>query len=558
MVTTLVYVSRLGENVRDQGLNQFDGQLMIRPISDFEAVPIRGVVGREPFFSPDGKWIGYFVKQQLQKVSLAGGPPVTVCNIPQGGRGASWGPDNTIVFATNVPGSGLLRVSAAGGEPTAVTTPDKARGEMFHLYPSFLPGRDAVLFTVVAGTVAAPRTEVDVVDLRTQQRKTLLEGGAPSMYLSSGHLVYGVRGAVLAVPFDVKNLAVTGDPVPVLDDVTTVSGNPIEVMMFGVARTGALAYLASGSRDAVTPARSLVWVDRHGREEPTGAPSRTYQSVRLSPDGTAAAVSIRDQQRSDVWIWEFGRKTVRRLTFDPRGSIFPLWTPDGRRIVFTSSRAGANNIYWQAADGTGTVKRLTTSANGQAAHAMSPDGKTLILQENNPSIDIRFLRMDEAISKAGQAPSEPLIQTPALEAGGEVSPNGRWLAYFSNESGQAQVYVRPFPNVEGGRWQVSTDGGSEPLWSSSGRELFYLDSDGNLIAVPVQIAPSFGMGNPVKIVEGDWHVEAAPVRHYDVSRDGQRFLMIKEERASEKAPPSTSINIVLNWGEELKQRVPTK
>ena len=282
---------------------------------------------------------------------------------------------------------------------------------------------------------------------------------------------------------------------------------------------------------------------------------------RLSPDGTRVALDVRDQDQ-DIWIWDLAREALTRFTFDAAQDGYPVWTPDGRRLVFASDRTGQLNLFWQAADGTGTVDRLTESPNQQRPSAFSPDGTRLVFREDRPtanavtngqvgSVQGRDLAL---LAVAGQQPVEPLVHTRFLEANGEISPDGRWLAYQSNESGQDEIYVRPFPEIDRGRWPISTGGGSRPLWAPHGKELFYLGPSGAVMSVPVQGGSTFTAGNPTKLFEGYFLGGGASGRTYDVSPDGQRFLMIKELGGSAVAP---TIVVIQNWTEELKAKVPT-
>jgi serine/threonine-protein kinase len=473
----------------------------------------------------------------------------------------------------NEPQGGLLSVPAGGGEPKVLTRPDIAKGENVQfLFPSILPDGRAVLFTMVPpGQVE--NGQVAVLDLKTGQRKTLIRGGSHAEYVDSGHLVYAAAGTLRAVRFDLARLEVVSDPVPVVEQVMTTAAGEAN---FSVSRGGTLVYVsggAAGTQQVVTP-RSLVWVTRQGREEPIKAPPRAYAVPRLSPDGTRVALDIRDQQ-SDIWSWDLGRQILTRLTFDPALDMSPLWTPDGRRVIWTSTRASGNpNQYWQAADGTGAVERLTTNVNAQFPTSISSDGTRVAFYEvaTGTAIDVGVLTMDgpstagpSTPAVAGQRRTEPLIKTTAVELNAEISPDGRWLAYQSNESGQSEVYVRPFPNVNGGRWQVSPGGGTRPAWARGGRELFYLDRNNLLTAVPVQTtASTFSAGNPTKILDTRYYagstVLGIDLRGYDVSPDGQRFLMIKENAPTEQTSTTmpASMVVVLNWFEELKARVPTK
>jgi serine/threonine-protein kinase len=299
----------------------------------------------------------------------------------------------------------------------------------------------------------------------------------------------------------------------------------------------------------------LVWVDRQGREAPIKAPPRAYTYPRLSPDG--ARVAFNDGM--DIWIWDVARETLTRFTFDPGMNQYPVWTPDGRRLLFRSGRSGPPNLFSQAADGTGAVERLTESPNEQAPYSVSPDGNRLVFRE-----DVRATGQDlKVLTLQGDRRAEPLVQTAFNERNAEISPDGRWLAYQSNESGQEEIYVRPFPDANSGRWQISTSGGRVPLWARSGKELFYVAPDGAVLGVRVEVAggASFRAGTPAKLVEGRYYTGSAagtPGRTYDVSLDGQRFLMIKVAVSIDAASVPREIVVAQNWFEELKRLVPTK
>jgi eukaryotic-like serine/threonine-protein kinase len=532
-----------------------DAQLMVRAIDQLEPIALRGITNAGfPFFSPDGKWIGFFTgaSGELRKVSITGGPPITLCRYQGTPRGATWGADGTIIFATNDVATGLLSVPAAGGDPKVLTKPDGAHGELDHVMPALLPDGHAVLFTITSAG-GNDTAQIAALDLKSGRIGTLVRGGTDGQYVDTGHLVYASGGSLRAMRFDAARLEVLGDPVPVVDQVVTLQTGAAD---FRVARQGTLVYVAGGSTGG-TVTRSLAWVTRDGREEAINAPTRGYTIVRLSPDETQVAVDIREPQGGNIWIWNFSRQTLTPLTFGSSTDTIPIWTPNGRRIVFSSGRAGPPNLFWQASDGTGTAERLTTSVYIQAPTAFSPDGKTLVVQESRPKTgpDLMLLRMD------GARQTEPLIQSEGSDLAGEVSPDGRWLAYYSSESGRSEVYVRPFPNVNDGRWQISNAGGTRPAWSKDGRELFYVFTRANLLsvmAVAVQTTSTFSAGNPTRLFDGPWYAVQAG-RTFDVSRDGKRFLMIKEPTlGGGDRSASPTITVVVNWTEELAARIPSK
>ncbi len=531
------------------------GQLMVRALDRLDGLPVPGVTNaRAPFLSPDARWIGFFtgVSGELKKVSIAGGAPISLCRVTGSPRGASWGPDETIVFATNEPTTGLFRVSAGGGKPEVITTPESTKGvEEDHLFPSVLPGGRAVLFTIASASNTAALGQVAVLDLKTGRIKTLIRDGSQAEYVETGHLIYATAGTLRAVRFDLAKLEILGDPVPVVEQVMTAGTGAAN---FSVSPNGTLVYVPGGAGTQVSVTRSLVWVTRQGREQPIAAPPRTYNYASVSPDGTRVALAIDDQEH-DIWTWDLARQTLTRLTFDPGRDWYPAWAPDGRRIVFTSARGGPFNLFSRPADGTGTDERLTTSSHVQFGPSFSPDGTRLVFTEVMPDTgeDLMWLPIDPSTGlSAGR--TEPLLQTKFAERNAQISPDGHWLAYEANESGQEEIYVRPFPKVGGGRWQISSGGGNVALWARGGRELFYRNGN-SMMSVSVQTTPAFSAGNPRKLFEG---YNFGFGRSYDVSRDGQRFLMIKDNLSGDQSTTTASMVVVLNWLEELKQRVPVK
>jgi serine/threonine-protein kinase len=517
-------------------------QLYVRPLDRFEATPIPGTEGAEtPFFSPDGQSVGFFADGKLKRVSLSGGAPFTLCSA-SANRGGSWGPDDTIVFTPYNLFSGLFRVSAGGGTPKRLTVPDPKKGELSHRWPQILPGGKAVLTTIwTSSTFGA--AQIDVLSLETGERRTLVEGGVYGRYVPSGHLVYARAGGLLAVPFDLKRLEVTGPPLPIVEGVamTAITG----AAEFGASADGSLAYVPGAEMGTE---RTLAWVDRKGAAQPLPAHPGGYWGPRLSPDGQRVAVAIVGPNPG-LWLCELARGALLTRLIETRAGIsYPIWTPDGKRLTFSNLLGAETNLYTMSADGSGGPERLTTSENYQSPGSWSRDGQVLAFTEADPTTgsDIWVQNLK------GEHKPQPFLQTPANESGGMFSPDGRWLAYQSDESARWEVYVRPFPG-SGAKVQISTEGGVEPVWARNGRELFYRNGDKMMVAA-VETKPVFTAAKPRLLFEG--HYEASPESlpaNYDVSPDGQRFLMIK---ASEQEQASTQINVVQNWFEELKRRVP--
>ena len=540
------------------GASRGIAQLMVRATDQLQPVPLRGATGTRPFISPDSRWVGAFTSGSLlRKTPIAGGATVTVCRVSGTTKGATWGPDGTIVLATSTAGDGLFSVSDSGGEPKVLTTVDAGRGEHDHWFPSFLPGGRALLFTVTSGPSTPEtraNTQVAVLDLQSGEHKMLIQDGSQAEYIDAlpgstdgGYLVYATDGALRAVRFDPVRLEVLSDPVTVLEQVLT---KPSGAADFSLSRQGTLVFVTA--REVAGTVRSLVWVDRKGREEAINAPARAYGVVRLSPDGALAALDIRDQQ-DDIWIWSFARQTLTPLTFEHSDNN-PIWTADGRHIIFRSARSGGPNLFRQSADGTGTAERLTTTPISQTPKAATPDGKRLLFTavgDETSANDLHVLFLDE------KPRTEPLIQTAFLKNDPSISPDGRWLAYESNESGRPAVYVRPFPNVNEGRWQVSSGVARQAQWARDGRELFYLEGAGFLTSVRVETKPAFAAGKPTRVLDRLYYSSNGPWT-YDISPDGQRFLMLKDAPPSDTNSAPASVVVAVNWIEELKSRIPPK
>ncbi len=502
-----------------------------RPLPDTEE-------GTQPFFSPDGDWVGFKGHNSLKKVSLRGGPAITLCDAPTF-RGATWTTRGTIVFTPTFE-DGLWQVSERGGRPTPLTTRDRVRGENSHRWPQILPDGRTVLFTIRHGG-DFDDAEVAVVDLETGERRTLFTGGTFARYSPTGHLVYGRQTALLAVAFDLARLRVSGSPFPVLGGIVAYQDSG--TANFSISQNGSLAYVThhEGAAD-----RSLVWVDEHGLASPVLAARHGYQGVRVSPDHGRLALSIVDGADPGIWIYDLARGTLSRATPD-RGNDHAVWHPDGH-IAFTSTRSGPWNLFSQQPDATGEAERLTTSPHWQWPTSWSPDGRLLAYTEVDPTTnpDIWVLERDGGRRHV-------FVATPARETNAVFAPDGRWLAYVSDESGAREVYVRPYPGP-GARWQVSAGGGGQPMWHPSGGTLFYRSGD-KMFAVSVATQPRFIAGKPRLLFEGKYwksFVHHAP--EYDVMPGG-RFVMIRD---SERAASPTEIKIVLNWFDELARRAPLR
>jgi Tol biopolymer transport system component len=528
--TLLAYVAR------QDGMQQ----LYLRTMDSLEARPIPGTEGAiEPFFSPDGQWLGFFAGGKLRKVSVSGGAALTLSDAVNS-AGASWGSQGMIAFAPAADLSPLQQVPETGGTPQALTRFDK--GEVTHRWPDFLPGGKAVLFAGGGNVNYFTDAHVAVQAVGTGERRNLNQGGTNPRYVSTGHLVYAQGGNLMAVPFDSKRLEVIGAAIPVVEDVlqSTASG----AAQYSISTTGSLVYVSGAVQSAQC---KLVWVSRNGEAQPLVAPAHAYLGPRVSPDGRRVAVAIQEQE-AQIWQYDLARETLTRLTFEGNNNVAPSWTPDGKRIAFISNSAAPQNIFWLLADGSGGMERLTTSQYTQVPMSWSADGQMLAFLEVNPSTgyDIWVLHM-------GERKPEPFLRTSFNESVPRFSRDGHWLAYISNESGRYEVYVQPFPGP-GGKWQISTEGGTEPVWNPNGRELFYRSGD-KIMAVDVATQPGFAAGTPRKLFEGPYLPSPLTNPNYDVSPDGQRFLMLKPSESAEAAP--TQINVVLNWFEELKQKVPT-
>jgi len=510
-------------------------QLNLRAMDSLDARPVPGTEGSfNPFFSPDGQWLAFGAAAKLKKVSVSGGgAPIT---LGEGGGdvvGASWGPRGVIVFAI---GAGPLNEVADGGGTSKNLTQIGNFGGIGHRWPEYLPDGSGVLFS--SGTFAFADPEGLVYSAATREQRTLVKGATHLAYVSPGYLTYVQAGNLMAAPFNLKTLQTTGPAVSLVEGI--LQGSLSGVAHYSVSATGTLAYIPGGLQ---TGQRRLVWVNRNGTEQLLPAPVRDYDFPQLSPDGQRIAVEVSGQ----LWLYDIARDTMTRFTFDGSQNDSPAWTRDGKRILFRTNRDGPPALYWQLADGSGGAEKL--NAMGGIARSWSPDGQTLAFSLNSPKTrrDILTLRLSDHTVK-------PFLQTTFTEGAPQFSPDGRWIAYVSDESGGPNIYVQPYPGP-GGKYQISTDAGTEPLWNRNGRELLFR-SGMKMMAVDVTTQPTFSAGKPRVLFEAQYLTSPFPLTGmaYDASPDGQRFLMVKETEVTS----ANQIVVVQNWVEELKRRVPIK
>jgi eukaryotic-like serine/threonine-protein kinase len=520
--------------------NRKDGNgLYLRPVDSLNSKLLPGTdQGRSPFFSPDGQWIGFVANSTLKKISRDGGAPITICDAPFF-AGASWAPDDSIIFVPVFP-SGIWRIPASGGKAVQLTKPDHERGEIAHISPEVLPGGKWVLFTIVKGT-SFDDSMIALISLETGEKRVLMQGGFDARYLSEGsqeYVVYYHASNLMAARFDLKHLALNGPGVRVVDGVLgdITSG----AVSFAVSRTGSLAYVPGSMHP---PSRTLVWVDRQGRVKPVTQTERAYSSPRISPEGQRIALWT-EEATADVWIYDLRRGTLTRLTFgaDEHSSA---WSPDGTRVAFESSRNGPHQVYVTRVQGGGSEERLTSGPHEHYVGDWSPDGRYLIYTQFDPETGADLW----VVEVTGDHHSRALLRTPFAEKAAAFSPDGHWLTYVSNESGRDEIYVRQFEGSEE-RFQISTGGGEEPVWSRSGNELFYRNGS-KMMAVPITTKPLFRAGKATPLFNGLFHYDILPSRAYDIAANG-RFVMVEEPNFDAS---STQINIVLGFAEELKQRI---
>jgi len=514
-------------------------RLWVRPMDSLNAQPLPETEGASiQFWSPDSRFIAFFAEGKLKKIDAAGGPPQTLASAPNN-VGGTWNRDDVIVFSPAIT-DGLYRVSAAGGEVTAVTTLDKTR-ENSHRWPQFLPdGRHFLYFSR-----QTEKSGVYVGSIDSKETKRILDTDYNAMY-ASGYLLFVREAALMAQPFDAGNLALTGNAVPVAEQVGLNAAS--RVSHFTVSESGVLVYENGGE---ITNSQ-LAWYDRTGKQtSTTGAPAND-SAISLAPDEKRVAVERLEKGSGDIWLIDVARNTPTRFTFDPAWDLAPVWSPDGNKIVFGSVRNGPPNLYTKPVSGSSNEEVLLKTGHAEIPTDWSADGKFVLYREINAKskFDLWVLPVD------GDKTPKPFLQDDFDKGGAKFSPDGKWIAYVSDESGQFQVYVRPFPGP-GGQYQVSTSGGGNPRWRSDGKELFYLSPDGKLMAVEVKAGSTFETVAAKPLF--DAHVRGwigsgvgtgiNARDNYAVSRDGQRFLLNSLTAPSASSP----IIVVMNWTADLKK-----
>ncbi|HSQ31238.1 MAG TPA: protein kinase, partial [Gemmatimonadaceae bacterium] len=515
-----IAISHDGRTLAFVGASPTERQLYVRDVDQPEPHALPGTEGAyEPTFSPDGRWIAFVVTDKIQKLELASNRVVTITQLPGGGEladGLAWGDDDTLLFIQSRP----FRVPAGGGPPRelhladTVGAAEKAQPHLF--WPDILPGgRFAVVNDNRDGT------KLELLDLRSGERRKLLDGNLVGRYASPGYLlVQNEDQSVSAVPFDAKHGRVTGSAVSILPSVFRgVSGSAD----LDVSRNGVLAFVAAGA-----PRRTVVMVDRNGRERTLISKLEAYDNVKLSPDGRMLAFDQGTAEKRDVWLYDIARTTSTRLTFES-DNFYPTWSPDGKRIVFASRRKSPADLYSVAVDGSGPPQTVIAGPLLEFPGTFLPDGRTFVYRQTNPTtgFDILSVQLGDSVPTA-----RVVLQTKFNEMAPTLSGDGKWLAYVSDETGRNEVYLRRYPTGES-RWAVSVDGGSEPVWRRDGRELFFRNGSG-LYAVSVEsdaaaTAPRIGR---VTLLFNGQHVRNVRSADYDVTPDGREFVMVRDDASS--------------------------
>jgi Tol biopolymer transport system component len=518
--------------------------LWVRPLDSLIAQPLPGTQGAGlPFWSPDSRSIGFFAQGKLKKIDVAGGPPQTLCDAPAG-RGGSWNIEGLIIFAPDE-AAPLSRVSLAGGTPTPLTKLTATQSG--HRYPAFLPDGKHFIFSATTAAGA----EILLGNLESGDTSVLLSASSPALFSPAGYVLFARQGVLVAQQFDTKKFRVVGEAIPVTERLQFSSfGNFVSA---SVSASGSLVYLPAAPD---TGDFQLAWVDRTGKVLDTVGPAGPYRGVELSPDGKRIAVHRHEGTGGDVWLVE-AQGPLSRLTFDPsQDNSNPIWSPDGKRIAFGSLRGGKWGIYEKPTDGTGKEELLLELGSIGAPMSWSTDGKFLayITQAPHTGRDIW------AVALTGGRKPFPVVEDQGPQSMPQISPDGKWIAYVSNETGTYEVYVRPFPTGEG-HWQITTDGalGDSVRWRGDSKELFYLASGGNvpMMAVPINAGTTFQWGTPRKLFDSFYFGSFGSVHtfhDFSVTRDGQRFLIPQANRGAAQTRATSQITVVLNWTAALNKK----
>ncbi len=532
------FISPDGRRVIFSAINK-DGkrQLWIRSLDSLTAQPLPGTEdGVQAFWSPDSRFIGFSAGGKLKKMEVSGGPATTLAEAPVF-RGGAWNREGVIIFGSNINGP-LYRITSAGGPATAVTTLDATRNQSAHFWPRFLP--DGRHFLYLARSILREKSAIYVGSLDSSDSKFLINADSTPAYAPPGYLLFLRERTLMAQAFDAGKLQLTGEPFPIAEQVGLNPSNARA--FFAVSDNGVLVY-----RDFVFTDTQLAWFDRTGKQlAPVGTVGQ-ITNLALSPDDQRVAVTRFDTQTgsTDLWLIDQARET--RLTFDPANDASPVWSPDGSRIAFNSSRSGSIDLYVKPSSG-GTEDLLFKSSNPKGPQAWSADGRFILYSEADPKTNIDLW----VLPLFGDRKPIPFLQTAFIETQGRFSPDGKWIAYASNESGPFQVYVRPFP-PSGSQWMVSTNGGNQPRWRRDGKELFYLGPDRKLMVVDVkEDGNSFTASSPRALF--DMRVATITLgpssnSTYEVARDAQHFLVNTQVEESAPSP----LTVVLNWTAGLKR-----
>ena len=531
---TPLAISRDGTEIVFLARHSGTPQLYVRQMDRLESTPLVGTDNADnPFLSPDGRWVGFFADGKLKKVSVLGGNPVTLCDAPGVMGGGAWAPDGSIIFAPSQT-SGLFRISAAGGHSQPFTKLDSSKGERAHHWPQVLPGGEAILYSSWSTDGLKWDWSIAAASLKTGAVKSLGIQGMSALYSPGSYLILARSEGRFAVPFDPQSLEVTGSPFPVL-----------QAQGAAFSETGALAYVPSGATLG-----NLAWVDRKGGVTPLGAPTRDYGAgVRISPDGKRVVVVIITEDSRDVWTYDIPHGTLARFTLGGGTNVSPIISPDGRRIAFSKYRSEDINIVAKTFDGGGNEETLlsvqrSTGVIHLLPASWSPDGKLLTYVQVSQSgkDEIWVLPLE------GERRPQLLLGNQFDNTNPVFSPDGKYLAYVSNETGSNEVYVMPFRNGTG-KWQISTGGGDNLVWERDGKQLFYRQS-GNIMGVDVRTQPAFTASTPRIIVPAKAIGNFLSGDPFDISPDGQRFLIHQQ---SSGAAQAAQINVILNWSEELRR-----